>query len=167
VSIKYVTWLLGRDPDSRPPTNVPQKIMNAIHRLYQWSKTVEASVRSAGLLLYFSDFADLLSSLLSSIRWSPLCFGFRQSFSNLRVSPPNDWMHCCRSGIVDYRILLCWKGCLVRYSHTFASMILVALTIILGHLSWLRRPWISMHQIRFSSKHWTMRVHLRWSNVIL
>ncbi|KIM71841.1 hypothetical protein PILCRDRAFT_93686 [Piloderma croceum F 1598] len=31
-----------RDPDSRPPSNVPQKIMNSIHHVYQWSKTPEA-----------------------------------------------------------------------------------------------------------------------------
>jgi len=31
-----------QDPDSRPPSNILQKIMNNIHHLYQWSKTAEA-----------------------------------------------------------------------------------------------------------------------------
>ncbi|KAF9261644.1 hypothetical protein L218DRAFT_961130 [Marasmius fiardii PR-910] len=31
-----------RDPDSAPPTNVVQKLMNGIHSLYRWSKTAEA-----------------------------------------------------------------------------------------------------------------------------
>ncbi|KZP19305.1 hypothetical protein FIBSPDRAFT_1045659 [Athelia psychrophila] len=31
-----------RDPDSRPPANAPQKIMNSIHHLWRWSKTPEA-----------------------------------------------------------------------------------------------------------------------------
>ena len=36
----------GRDPDSRPPTNVLQKAMNGLHAIYQWSKTPEALVYS-------------------------------------------------------------------------------------------------------------------------
>uniref|UniRef100_A0A0W0FWJ3 ER transporter 6TM N-terminal domain-containing protein n=1 Tax=Moniliophthora roreri TaxID=221103 RepID=A0A0W0FWJ3_MONRR len=31
-----------RDPDSAPPTNVVQRIMNTIHSLYHWTKTAEA-----------------------------------------------------------------------------------------------------------------------------
>ncbi|KAI0002456.1 hypothetical protein BJV74DRAFT_815934 [Russula compacta] len=31
-----------RDPDSRPPTNVLQKIMNGLHVIYHWTKTPEA-----------------------------------------------------------------------------------------------------------------------------
>ncbi|KAI0292715.1 hypothetical protein BC826DRAFT_1092011 [Russula brevipes] len=31
-----------RDPDSRPPTNVMQKMMNGLHGIYQWTKTPEA-----------------------------------------------------------------------------------------------------------------------------
>ncbi|KAJ6610792.1 hypothetical protein B0H10DRAFT_2059028 [Mycena sp. CBHHK59/15] len=31
-----------RDPDSRPPTNVVQRLMHLIHNLYQWTNTVEA-----------------------------------------------------------------------------------------------------------------------------
>ncbi|KAJ6565829.1 hypothetical protein DFH09DRAFT_1472533 [Mycena vulgaris] len=31
-----------RDPDSRPPTNPMQKIMNGMHKVYQWSSTAEA-----------------------------------------------------------------------------------------------------------------------------
>ncbi|KAL5494924.1 hypothetical protein ACEPAI_386 [Sanghuangporus weigelae] len=31
-----------RDPDSKPPTNIIQKIMNGIHNVYEWSKTPEA-----------------------------------------------------------------------------------------------------------------------------
>ena len=34
----------GRDPDSRPPTNVLQKVMNGLHVIYRWSKTPEALV---------------------------------------------------------------------------------------------------------------------------
>jgi hypothetical protein len=36
----------GRDPDSRPPTNVLQRIMNGLHVIYQWTKTPEAQVYS-------------------------------------------------------------------------------------------------------------------------
>lgn len=35
----------GRDPDSRPPMNALQKIMNGLHLIYQWTKTPEALVR--------------------------------------------------------------------------------------------------------------------------
>ncbi|KAJ7478392.1 hypothetical protein FB451DRAFT_1452874 [Mycena latifolia] len=31
-----------RDPDSRPPTNLMQKAMHGIHRVYQWTSTAEA-----------------------------------------------------------------------------------------------------------------------------
>jgi len=31
-----------RDPDSRPPTNVLQRVMNGLHVIYQWTKTPEA-----------------------------------------------------------------------------------------------------------------------------
>ncbi|KAL5519292.1 hypothetical protein ACEPAH_975 [Sanghuangporus vaninii] len=31
-----------RDPDSKPPTNIIQKIMNGIHNVYEWTKTPEA-----------------------------------------------------------------------------------------------------------------------------
>ncbi|KAF7972398.1 hypothetical protein HWV62_18046 [Athelia sp. TMB] len=31
-----------RDPDSRPPTNAPQKIMNSLHHFWLWLKTAEA-----------------------------------------------------------------------------------------------------------------------------
>jgi hypothetical protein len=34
----------GRDPDSRPPTNVLQKVMSGLHVIYQWTKTPEALV---------------------------------------------------------------------------------------------------------------------------
>jgi hypothetical protein len=33
-----------RDPDSRPPMNALQKIMNGLHVIYQWTKTPEALV---------------------------------------------------------------------------------------------------------------------------
>jgi hypothetical protein len=36
----------GRDPDSRPPTNVLQRVMSGLHVLYQWTKTPEALVCS-------------------------------------------------------------------------------------------------------------------------
>ncbi len=42
----------GRDPDSRPPTNVLQRIMNGLHVIYQWTKTPEA-------LVYLFVFANL------------------------------------------------------------------------------------------------------------
>ncbi|EIN05213.1 hypothetical protein PUNSTDRAFT_107508 [Punctularia strigosozonata HHB-11173 SS5] len=32
----------GRDPDSKPPANVFQRVMDVIHRSYKWSKTPEA-----------------------------------------------------------------------------------------------------------------------------
>lgn len=34
------------DPDSRPPSNAFQKVMNAIHAIYKWVKTPEAMVRT-------------------------------------------------------------------------------------------------------------------------
>lgn len=37
-------WIEGRDPDSRPPTNLFQKTMHAFHGWYQWAKTPEATV---------------------------------------------------------------------------------------------------------------------------
>ena len=36
----------GRDPDSRPPTNALQRVMNGLHVIYQWTKTPEALVYS-------------------------------------------------------------------------------------------------------------------------
>lgn len=36
----------GRDPDSRPPTNLVQKVMDRIHRVWRWTKTAEAMVSS-------------------------------------------------------------------------------------------------------------------------
>ena len=40
----YNLFSLGRDPDSRPPTNFLQKIMNGVHVTYQWTETPEALV---------------------------------------------------------------------------------------------------------------------------
>jgi hypothetical protein len=37
----------GRDPDSRPPTNVLQRIMNGLHVVYKWTQTPEALVYSS------------------------------------------------------------------------------------------------------------------------
>jgi hypothetical protein len=36
----------GRDPDSRPPTNTLQRIMEGLHVIYQWTKTPKALVHS-------------------------------------------------------------------------------------------------------------------------
>ncbi|KAJ7666376.1 hypothetical protein B0H17DRAFT_951077 [Mycena rosella] len=33
---------VGRDPDSRPPTNLPQKLMHGLHKIYRWTSTAEA-----------------------------------------------------------------------------------------------------------------------------
>lgn len=81
--------LVGRDPDSRPPSNLPQKIMNTIHLLYKWSKTPEAFVH-----LVYSNFYSTsgiypvasFGSSPSSIHLSPWHFGFQQLFSPLPVS---------------------------------------------------------------------------------
>ena len=36
--------LYRRDPDSRPPTNLVQKVMDGIHKVWRWTKTAEAVV---------------------------------------------------------------------------------------------------------------------------
>jgi hypothetical protein len=39
-----ISFLSGRDPDSRPPTNSLQKIMAGLHAIYEWTKTPKAVV---------------------------------------------------------------------------------------------------------------------------
>jgi len=44
--IYFIHFPTGRDPDSRPPTNVLQRVMSGLHVIYQWTKTPEALVYS-------------------------------------------------------------------------------------------------------------------------
>lgn len=72
----YLTLcFLELDPDSRPPTNVLQKIMNRVHALYKWCYTPEAVVHlytSLSLLIL----TNLIHSSHSSICSSVLPCGF-------------------------------------------------------------------------------------------
>jgi hypothetical protein len=45
VGIHSIQFSPGRDPDSRPPTNFLQRILNGLHLFYHWTKTPEAVVR--------------------------------------------------------------------------------------------------------------------------
>jgi len=62
----------GRDPDSKPPTNLFQKMMNSLHVLYHWSKSAEASVGTSSPLLEFQ--ISLFSHVLSV--YVQVCFHF-------------------------------------------------------------------------------------------
>jgi len=50
VGIHSIQFSPGRDPDSRPPTNFLQRILNGLHLFYHWTKTPEAVVRPTSLI---------------------------------------------------------------------------------------------------------------------
>ena len=74
----YLIYLSpGRDPDSRPPTNALQRIMNGLHVIYQWAKTPEALVYS----LMFANLATRDSTV-------PAQFIFRYVFLTIALWVP-------------------------------------------------------------------------------
>ena len=38
------SMIVGRDPDSKPPTHLFQRLANTVHFFYKWTKTAEALV---------------------------------------------------------------------------------------------------------------------------
>ena len=67
----------GRDPDSRPPTNVLQRVTNGLHVIYQWTKTPEALVYS----LMFANLATRDSTAAAQ-------FIFRYTFLSIALWVP-------------------------------------------------------------------------------
>jgi hypothetical protein len=67
----------GRDPDSRPPTNVLQRVMNGLHVIYKWGKTPEALVYS----LMFANLATRDSTVAAQ-------FIFRYVFLSIALWVP-------------------------------------------------------------------------------
>lgn len=81
-------WFLAKDPDSKPPQNGFQRVMNAFHGVYEWTGTAECLVIWLHLTspLESKYLINFTVSSASGIRLSQWCCTFRLSSQRALVS---------------------------------------------------------------------------------
>jgi hypothetical protein len=125
----------GRDPDSRPPTNVVQRVMNGLHVIYQWTKTPEALVYS----LMFANLTTRDSTVAVQ-------FIFRYVFVSIALWVPAVVRRTARkfpSVPLPVLVLTCLRQTFIMYKRVSGMTSedrnhRVAEHDVAGHWSWLR-----------------------------